>query len=158
MELGQIIFLLFIIYRIYSWIKKSTENNTSTPVSPKRRRKRKKTKSLDDILGDFMNELEGKKSKKVFVKDVHTAEDDSAIDIDWQDVETSQIIEKKRLLKHSDYANINYSTTDASEIDDVNKFSVIDSDFDSENNILEEIDLRKAVLYKEILDRKYFSV
>lgn len=153
MEIGQVLFVLFIIYRIYSWIKDNTES--AATGSPKTRTaKKKKSKSMDDILGDFLKELEGKKEKKpkdILIREMHKAEDDSDKDINWQDVQKSQIKQKKQLIKHSDYSNISHRNTNIKK--------VITEKIEPETvQEFEEIDLRKAILYKEILERKYFSI
>jgi len=145
------ILIVFVIIRIILWFVKgdSKKNKTKKTVS-------KKTQSLDDILGDFMKNIENKKEPKtqtVLSKKLHTAEDDSHKKIEWQDVDHTQIKQKKQLLKHSDYKNISHHNKNVLKVEELEDPDDILNDLD-----LTEIDLKKAVIYKEILERKYFSV
>lgn len=152
MDIGKIMLVLFVIFKIVSWINKSKKENTN-----KRSAKApKKTQSLDDILGDFMKQIEQKtdpKPKEILVKDIHKAEEDTGKQIDRQAVQKTNIKEKEQLLNRDDYKNISYRNKNI-EIDKIDE----NDENSSSINILKKIDLRQAVLYKEILDRKYFSV
>lgn len=145
--ISKVLFVLFIVYRIYSAINKSKKENPGAP------KKRKAKKNLDDVLGDFMKQLENKnkpKPEKVLVNtDMHKAESDKG-PLDWQKVSTSKFKEKKQLLNHSDYKNISHHNNQAETIDAYNQ---VEEEFE-----FIEVDLQKAVIYNEILNRKYFSI
>lgn len=146
--------IIFLVIRYLMAANKEKKKNLSTQTSSS---EKKKSKNLDDILGDFMKNIEQKKPKHVLVNsDNHSAEEDTHKNIEWQDVETSHIQEKKQLLKHSDYKNISHRNENIIEVDDI--YDEIDKEETEEEFEFEEIDLRQAVLYKEILDRKYFTI
>ena len=157
MEKGLLIFLFLVARFLFSAYKKSKQKQAPQPSTSS---ETTKPKGLDDILGDFMKELEKKNSKKnvpkavpVFTNtDKHKAEDDSHKEIDWQNINRTKIESKEQLLKHSDYKNISYHNENVSQIKTSEEES---EDFSLD---FEEINLRKAIIYKEILDRKYFTV
>lgn len=149
----MIIGAFYLIRAFFSNKKKNAEKRnlqTGAAVSNK-----KKNKTLDDIFGDFMNEINQKKEvPKTIVsnKDTHKAEADTHKKLNWQNVTTSKFEEKEQLIKHSDYKNISHSDME----DKPYVPTKVEDDF--EINELEQIDLRKAILYKEILERKYFTI
>lgn len=137
---------LLIRHFVTSSFKKKNNN------APNAQKKSKPNKNLEDLLGGFMEELAPKAKPIMANTDTHKAELDSAEQLDWQKVSTSKFTEKKQLLKHSDYNKVSHSNENIETID-VYEEEVNETSFE-----LEEIDLRKAVLYKEILDRKYFTI
>lgn len=122
---------------------KKTKNTSAKKAKPKN--------NLDDILGDFMKQLEQKAEPKVkpitINADNHRAEDDSGKKLDWQKITTSKFADKKG----SNYKNISNSNNMEETIDiyDEEESTAID---------IGAIDLKQAVIYKEILDRKYFTI
>lgn len=134
---------LLLRYFITSSFKKKTNKPAKTSG---------KNKNLDDILGDFMKKLEQKATPITVSSDTHKAEADTNKKLDWQEVTTSRFAEKKQLPKHSDYDKISHTN------ENMKTDEFYDSKEDESTFEFEEIDLRKAVLYKEILDRKYFMI
>ncbi|MFT4643843.1 MAG: hypothetical protein ACI8ZX_000239 [Planctomycetota bacterium] len=138
---------LLLRYFITSSFKKKTNKPAKTSG---------KNKNLDDILGDFMKKLEQKAEPQAtpitVSSDTHKAEADTPKKLDWQEVTTSRFAEKKQLLKHSDHDKISHAN------ENMKTDEFYDSKEDESTFEFEEIDLRKAVLYKEILDRKYFTI
>ncbi len=157
MEKGLLILLFLVVRFLISAYKK--QKTTPTPTTPS---KTTKPKGLDDVLGDFMKELEKKKSTKEIVPktstvlsntDKHKAADDSR-KLDWQTVDKTHLKSKEQLLKHSDYKDISHHNEN---VDTINSYKV-EEDFEDLSLDFDEIDLRKVIIYKEIIDRKYFTV
>lgn len=148
--IGKFFLVLFILFKIYTWISKANAKNAEKTTSNKSKPK----KSMEDILGDFMKQIEQKAESLVKPEslntDSHKAESDTHKKLDWQKVGTSKFAEKKLSFKHSNYKNISNSN---------NAIDVIDI-YDEAATVIEieEIDLKQAVIYKELLDRKYFTI
>lgn len=140
---------LLLRYLVTSIFKKNKNKPANKP------KKAKPNQNLDDILGDFMKQLEKKSEPKVqpvtVNSDNHKAEEDSHKKLDWQEVTTSKFASKKPMTKQSKFQKINIpkETMEPIEVLEVDEENTLD---------FEEIDLRKAVIYKEILDRKYFTI
>ena len=150
----KFLILLFFIFRVHSWIKKNVKSVDPTDTSmstPK--------KNLDDVLGDFIKNLENKNSNKPTMEpvlanaDSHKASSDSHKKLDWQDVSRTRISEKKQLINRKNYSNVSHHNENI-ELEN-NAYELVDEEFQLEGN---QIDLKQAVIYKEILERKYFSI
>ncbi len=146
-----LIILAFIVIRwLLSANKEKKKNKAKTPKevsAPK--------KSVEDIFGDFMEEVNKKKNPQpVFTTntDTHKAEEDTNKKLDWQEVRQSKFKEKEELLKVDNYKKTKTRIPDLT----IKPMELIEEEPD--NTFLENVDLKKAVIYKEILDRKYFSI
>lgn len=146
----------FLIIRyLISTNKKNAQKraNTSKPVQQE-----SQPKTIDDLFGDFvkgLNEDEtetyGSKPKPVTMKkDNHRAEEDTE-KLDWQEVFTSKFDKPKVESKYSNYKNISNS-----DIIDT-PLEVAEVKDDSTKNLV-EVDLKQAVIYQALLERKYFSI
>lgn len=124
------------------------------PVSPESR-----PKTMDDIFGDFMKEINKEQTishtKPVMQssqKDFHKAEEDSHKKLDWQEVVRSKGDDSIGL---ADYKDIYRKPTKKIAAPKLQNIEVEVSEAD---NILENFDLKKALIYKEVLERKYFTI
>jgi hypothetical protein len=150
-----IIGVIFYLIRQYSKMKedqaapnqKSSKRNTTAEPSSSR-------KSIDDIFGQFVKEVQRSKNKEV--KPVQMTQKkpvEKKPALDWQRVSRSKLVTKKQLINDDFYQNVQNKEGDDNQIQSIadiqsTEGKVFDFNF-------EEIDLQKAVIYKEILDRRY---
>lgn len=141
--------VIFIILGVLYWVLKSyfgannddAPKNNKRPHSPQQSRPQK---SFEEILNDMMNTAEQKTKAKPQVVPKRQ-------ELDWQEVRRSKIVQKKQLIKHEDYHPEHGSA----------KYSAhpIEVIADTEGTVYhfdkEDIDWKRAVILKEILDRKY---
>lgn len=144
----------FLLLRYFLTRKKDTKKQANSPT-PRSNKPAEKSKNIEDIFGDFMRELkqepvprtQAKTVAKQTNRDYHRAEEDSNKKLDWQKVVKAKT-EKK--MTFQDYSKVSHSNI-------VDKPLEVAEIVVASKNVI-EIDLRQAVLYKEILERKYFSV
>ena len=150
--MGKVILIGFILFRLFLAYSKYQSKNANKPK--KKAAPKSKALDFDELIKQFEQKTSPKpKPATISSSDSHRAEEDSGKKLDWQNVRTSSIKEKEQLLKHSNYSNTSHRNVNVEKIEIVKK-SVL-----QKPSILdEEIDLRKAVIYKEILERKYFSI
>lgn len=149
MEKILIIFAFIVIRWLFSSSQEKKKKQQKAPKQTSAPRK-----SVEDIFGDFMDEVNKKKKPQpAFNKntDDHKAEADTNKKLDWQEVRRSKFVEKEELLKVDNYKK---ATIRIPEM----KIETLEVIEEHEEDILKNIDLRKAVIYKEVLERKYFSI
>lgn len=144
-----IIGLLWIIFSFYNAKKKKKEKNASAPKSEKK-----------SILESLINEigLQDEKSERSFYE--------SPQDIDQVEPKSVPILTEdtdKIFSYDDDYEESNYnSTVDVIEKKPLVPITEIDEAYNTDNissvnkKIKKNIDLRKAVIYSEILKKVYF--
>ena len=157
MSVKIVFIILGIIFYVVKQLSKGNENQNSGKAKnaprPANTQKSTSQKSIDDIFNEFVKEVESVKKKEV--KPVVSAPKKVASkqNLDWQQVDKSNIKPKKQLIDHEDYHYVSHRVDKAHQIENMPEIQ------ESEGQVveldLENIDWHKAVVYKEILDRKY---
>lgn len=160
----------FLLLRYFLTAKKDKKKEGSIPTSTANPQTETPI-NIEDIFGDFMKDLNQEKTPKTLTKtvsnqtkpivnqtkpvsnqakkDFHRAEDDSNKKLDWQQVVKSKSADVKQMT-FKDYNQVSHSNIKDEPLE-VAEIAV------TPKNIV-EIDLKQAILYKEILERKYFTV
>lgn len=122
--------------------KKSAPKKVAAPTPQPVTSPKPANKNLDDIFGDFLKEIkkDATPEPKPLMKTAETKQK-----LDWQEVVTS-----KNKNISTDYVKPKSKIrTEEMEVMPIE---------DTHSTILDDFDLKKAVLYKEILERKYFTI
>ena len=146
----------FLLLRYFLTAKKDNKKKANSPA-PKSSQTTEKPKNIEDIFGDFMKEIKEQNSPQTQAKtvskpsnrDFHRAEEDSNKKLDWQQVVKAKASKEKKMT-FQDYAKVSHSNIKDEPLE-VAKIDV------ATKNVV-QIDLKQAILYKEILERKYFTV
>ena len=156
----KIVFIIIgiIFYLVKSFIKNKEElQPAGTSVKPVRKQvsaeKSTNQKSIDDIFNDFVKEVGNVKKKEVKPSLFSQNKVETKPPLDWQKVHKTQIKPKKPLLVHGDYDYASHSVDEAHQIEEI--ADIKSSEGEVLNFDKNEIDWHNAVIYKEILDRKY---
>ena len=159
--MSKLLILAFFAFRFYMWIQKNKKDNPQTDYVPN---SSKKSKGLDDVLGDFLKDLNDDNYNKPFEPkeykpkpvlqntDTHKAESDSDKTLDWQAVSRTKIIKKEQLINRDNYKNISHRNKN------IDSYKIKKKKTEEVLLDIDEFDLEKAVIYKEVLERKYFSI
>lgn len=157
-KLLVIVGFLIVRYLISANKKNAQKKPKANTARPQSSEQNTQPKSIDDIFGDFVKEINkdknaeyGSKPKPATIKsDSHRAEEDTE-KLDWQEVFKSKFDKPKAESKYQNYKTIsNSDTIDAPlEIASIEETEV-------KNEV--SVDLKQAVIYQAILERKYFKV
>lgn len=158
MSIQVVLIVIGIIFYVVKYLSKDkNESPVGKSGNPQRNVGRPQTsasqKSIDDIFNDFVKEVESVKKKEVKPVQVAQKKVLAKPALDWQKVDTTHIKSKKQLIDHEDYHGVSHRVDLAHQIESIADIKSTEGevlDFD-----VNEIDWHKAVIYKEILDRKY---
>lgn len=151
-----LIILAFLFIRYLLTPKKENKKKANAP-KPEANPNAEPATSIEDMFGDFMKEIKKQKAPKPQTKtvvntnqrDFHKAEEDGRKKLDWQQVSKPKPSVHKPMTYH-DYSKVSHSNIPDAPLEVAEVYT--------EPKIEIEFDLKQAILYKEILERKYFSV
>lgn len=154
--------IVFIIIAIIFYVVKQLNKNKEevpmgSPAKPAKQvgktQKSSSQKSIDDIFNEFVKEVGGAKKKEAKPVQVAQKKIASKGTLDWQKVSHSNIKAKLQLINHDDYHGVSHRVDKAHQIEGIE--DIKSSEGKVFNFDKDEIDWHNAIIYKEILDRKY---
>lgn len=147
--LKVIIIIAFVLIRFYLSSNKKKQQ-TATPTPQPKAKPATTSNPIEDLLKEWADKP--KVEKQFTNTHTHKASEDKKR-LDWQEVVNSKIKEKESLLQKT-------SRTSSSSTMKVEKMQreVEPTTTSKKKRTLQKVNLKQAVLYKTILERKYFSV
>lgn len=147
--LKVIIIIAFVLIRFYLSSNKKKQQ-TATPTPQPKAKPATTSNPIEDLLKEWADKP--KVEKQFTNTDTHKAEEDPQ-ELNWQEVVNSKIKEKESLLQKT-------SRTSSSSTMKVEKMQreIEPATTSKKKRALQKVNLKQAVLYKTILERKYFSV
>lgn len=147
--LKVIIIIAFVLIRFYLSSNKKKQQ-TATPTPQPKAKPATTSNPIEDLLKEWADKP---KVEKQFTNiDTHKASDDEKR-LDWQEVVNSKIKEKESLLQKTSRT----SSSSTMKVEKVQR-EIEPTTTSKKKRTLQKVNLKQAVLYKTILERKYFSV
>ena len=149
MSIKLVFIILGTIYYVFRQFSKSKDIQNSQAAGSSGKRANSRPQSIDDIFKELVQEVESNKRPA----EVQGKASVKSRSIDWQEVDGSQLRQKEQLNEKEDNSGVSHRINKKDQVQDSINISSSEGevfDFDYDN-----IDWQKAIITKEILDRKY---